>query len=162
MTSTTATSSPTAEGRDPVDPRAAHLSAVGSLYEAFGRGDLPVILDLLADDISWDADWADNFAQRTALDHFLPRRGHAQVAEFFAVLTGYTVHDFQVQALMAGDGHVVAKILIELTHPSGGRYRDEELHLWTFGRDGKITALRHYIDTAKHLAAASGNDTTAH
>ena len=138
-----------------------HLATIGALYQAFGRGDIPAVLDLLADDVSWDADWADNFAQRTLVEHFRPRRGTAQVAEFFAVLAGYQVHDFQVQGLMAGGEHVVAKILIELSGPNGGRFRDEELHLWTFGPDGRITALRHYLDTAKHLAAARGEDTTA-
>jgi ketosteroid isomerase-like protein len=35
----------------------------------------------------------------------------------------------------------------------GGHYRDEEMHLWTFDDEGKVTRLRHYTDTAKHIAA---------
>jgi len=35
----------------------------------------------------------------------------------------------------------------------GGHYRDEEMHLWTFDDNGKVTRLRHYVDTAKHVAA---------
>ena len=31
---------------------------------------------------------------------------------------------------------------------------NEELHLWAFGAHGKVTRLRHYTDTAKHIAAA--------
>ncbi len=38
--------------------------------------------------------------------------------------------------------------------------RDEELHLWRFDDDHKIAALRHYVDTAKHIAAWNGEDTT--
>ncbi len=53
-----------------------------------------------------------------------------------------------------------AEIVIEATVPGGGRYRDEEMHLWSFDADGKINRLRHYTDTAKHIAAASGEDTT--
>jgi len=34
------------------------------------------------------------------------------------------------------------------------------IHLWTFGDDGRVTRLRHNRDTAKHLAAARGEDTT--
>jgi ketosteroid isomerase-like protein len=138
----------------------ASVAAVASIYEAFGRGDVPAILELLADDVSWDADWADNWAQRTYVEHYTPRRGHAGVAEFFGVIAGYTVHDFQVLDLAASDRQVVAQVVIDISTPAGGRYRDEELHLWTFGDSGKITALRHYIDTAKHLAAATGVDTT--
>jgi hypothetical protein len=37
---------------------------------------------------------------------------------------------------------------------TGNRLRDEELHLWTFDDAGRVTALRHYVDTAKHIAAA--------
>jgi hypothetical protein len=32
--------------------------------------------------------------------------------------------------------------------------------VWTFDGDGRVVALRHYIDTAKHLTAARGADTT--
>lgn len=45
---------------------------------------------------------------------------------------------------------------LEYTLPSGGRYRDEQLHLWTFGGDGKIVAIRHFLDTAKLLGATPG------
>ena len=57
-------------------------------------------------------------------------------------------------------GLFTAQIVIELTYPSGGRVRDEELHLWRFDGDHKIAALRHYVDTAKHIAAWNGEDTT--
>jgi ketosteroid isomerase-like protein len=32
--------------------------------------------------------------------------------------------------------------------------RDEEIHLWTFNDAGQVVRLRHYTDTAKHMAAA--------
>jgi uncharacterized protein len=138
----------------------ANRAAVMSLYEAFGRGDLAAITENLADDVSWDADWADNFAQRTAIDHFLPRRGLAQVTEFFQLLASFTVHRFEVHDVLVSADRVACVIVIDATTPNGGRYRDEEMHLWTFNAEGRISALRHYIDTAKHLAAAGGEDTT--
>jgi uncharacterized protein len=138
----------------------ANRAAVVSLYEAFGRGDLAAVTEHLADDVSWDADWADNFAQRTAIDHFLPRRGPAQVVEFFQLLASYTVHSFEVQDVLVGVNRVACVIVIDASTPNGGRYRDEEMHLWTFNTEGRICALRHYIDTAKHVAAAGGEDTT--
>jgi hypothetical protein len=39
--------------------------------------------------------------------------------------------------------------------------RELGLHLWRFDDDHKIAALRHYVDTAKHIAAWNGEDTTA-
>lgn len=136
------------------------IATVTAIYEAFGRGDIETILGLLAADVSWDADWADNFAQRTPLGHFAPRRGHDGVLEWFGALRDYTVNEIQLVDLMSGTNTVVAQVTVDLSTPSGGRLRDEELHLWTIGPDGLVTALRHYIDTAKHLAASRGEDTT--
>jgi ketosteroid isomerase-like protein len=62
---------------------------------------------------------------------------------------------------MAGRDQVVAEVVIEASTPTGGRFRDEELHLWTLGADGKVVRLRHYVDTAKHIAGAAGRDTTS-
>ncbi|HTQ88058.1 MAG TPA: hypothetical protein VMK84_01050 [Streptosporangiaceae bacterium] len=89
-----------------------------------------------------------------------PRRGIDGAREFFALLDTFVVHEFRVLDLLASPTQVVAQIVIELTYPSGGRVRDEELHLWRFDDDHKIAALRHYVDTAKHIAAWNGEDTT--
>jgi uncharacterized protein len=83
------------------------------------------------------------------------------VRKFFSVLAALRLHQFQVLDVLASETQVVAQIVIELSYPHGGRVRDEELHLWRFDANGKICALRHYVDTAKHIAAATGADTTA-
>lgn len=80
--------------------------------------------------------------------------------EFFRTLQTYTFHEFRVLDVMHSPEHVVVQVVLDVELPNGGRLRDEELHLWTLDADGRITALRHYIDTAKHLAAARGVDTT--
>lgn len=139
---------------------AEHVAVVGSIYEAFGRGDLDALLAPLAEDISWDADWAQHFAQDAGLDMFRPRHGRPEVREFFEKLAAFEVHDFQVLDLLASERQVAVQVVIDCSYPDGGRYRDEELHLWTFNPDGTIGALRHYVDTAKHIAAAAGEDTT--
>jgi uncharacterized protein len=41
---------------------------------------------------------------------------------------------------------------------TGGHYRDEEIHLWTFDASGKVTRFRHDTDTAKHIRAARLSD----
>jgi uncharacterized protein len=137
-----------------------HIAIVSDLYAAFGRGDLAAMLAPLAEDVSWDADWADLFSQRAGIGVVAPRRGIDGAREFFALLDTFQVHDFRVLDLMASPTQVAAQIVIELTYPSGGRVRDEELHLWRFDDDHKIAALRHYVDTAKHIAAWNGEDTT--
>lgn len=144
------------------DRGATNAATVAAVYAAFGRGDVAAIQEQVAEDVSWDADWADNYAQRDGgLDHFRPRRGPAGVAEFFAALSGLTLHEFTVHAIVSSPELAIAKVTVEWSLPNGGRLRDEELHLWSFDQHGRIIALRHYIDTAKHLAADRGVDTTA-
>ena len=38
-----------------------NLPTVQSIYEAFGKGNIPAILDVLSDDVGWEA-WEDNSA----------------------------------------------------------------------------------------------------
>ena len=138
----------------------ANLAAVQQIYAAFGQGDVAAIQEVCAEDVRWE-DWADNFGQRAGLDHFKARSGRDGVAEFFAVAGAMEISDFQVLSTMASDEQVAVEIEIEAALPGGGAYRDQEIHLWTFDGDGKVSRLRHYADTAKHIAAAGGEDTRA-
>ena len=69
--------------------------------------------------------------------------------------------DLQVLNMMEGGNQVAVTFVLEANLPAwgGGHYRDEEIHLWTFDDDGKVVGLRHYTDTAKHIAAAKINGT---
>lgn len=124
------------------------VQAVQRIYEAFGRGDVPAVLDELADDVQWEA-WEDNHAQRAGVGHLAPRTDKEGVMAFFGVVGEMEIKEFSVLDLGESERQVMAEIVIETDS-----YRDEELHLWTFGADGKVTRLRHYVDTAKHMAAA--------
>jgi ketosteroid isomerase-like protein len=134
------------------------MDSVRSLYEAFGRGDIPAVLELLSEDVRWEH-WADSFAQREGVPWLEPRTGRDGVAEFFRIVGEFEITEFSVLDLMAGESQVVAEIVIDARTPAGGHYRDEELHLWGFDADGKINRMRHYVDTAKHIAAAGDEDT---
>ena len=129
------------------------LETVQAIYAAFGQGNVPAIIDRMSDDVEWEA-WADNTAQRAGVPWLVKRHGKAGVAEFFQLVGQFTIHEFQVLSLMANDRQVAAEFVIDATPPGGTRYRDEEMHLWTFGADGKVVRLRHYTDTAKHIGAA--------
>ncbi|MFD4182915.1 nuclear transport factor 2 family protein, partial [Rhodococcus sp. NPDC058514] len=139
---------------------AAHAATVGALYAAFARGDIPAVLDMLAEDVRWE-DWADNFAQRADVPWMRRRGGRDGAAEFFGIVGGFDIGEFAVLEIMAGESQVVAEISIDAVVPGGGRFRDEELHVWSFDGSGKISRMRHYVDTAKHIAAANGADTTS-
>jgi ketosteroid isomerase-like protein len=130
-----------------------NLETVQAIYAAFGRGDVPFILEQLADDVAWEQ-WEDHSAQKAGVDHLLPRHGPGGAAEFFGVIGTFTFNDFQVLAFLDGGDQVGAEITLDVVLPNGTHLRDEEFHLWTFGADGKVTRFRHYVDTAKHIAAA--------
>jgi uncharacterized protein len=136
-----------------------NAATTAAIYEAFGRGDVPAILDSLAEDVRWD-DWGDS-ANREQVPWLLAGRGRDHVARFFEVVGSFEIHEFQVLDVIGTGRQVAVEVLIEATPPTGGRFRDEELHLWTFDERGRVERLRHYVDTAKHGAAARGEDTTA-
>lgn len=143
------------------DLSARNAELVGGLYAAFGAGDVPTIFAALDPAVSWDGDWISNAAQADGgPDYLAPRHGPDGVGAFFAALSACTVHDFQVHDIVAGPERVVAVVELEITNPRGGCLRDEELHLWRISPEGKVTSVRHYCDTAKHLAAWQGADAT--
>ena len=113
---------------------------------------MPAILDLMADNVAWQQ-WDDNSAQKAGLPSLQARSGKDGVAEFFAVVATMAITDFQVLNLMEGGHQVAVTFVIESDVPGGGHYRDEEIHLWTFNDAGRVCGLRHYTDTAKHIAA---------
>lgn len=130
-----------------------NLETVQAIYAAFGRGDIPAILSHVADDATWEA-WADNSAQKAGVPWLKPRKGPAGVAEFFQVVGTMQFHDFQVLSIMDGGNRIAAELFIDVTLANGNRFQDEEMHLWSFNEAGKITNLRHYADTHKHMKAA--------
>ena len=129
-----------------------HLETAQAIYEAFGQGNVPAIIDVMADDVEWER-WDDNHAQKAGVPSLLARNGKAGVGEFFAVAATMGITDFQVLNMMEGGDQVAVTVVIETDVPGGGHYRDEEIHLWSFDDSGKVKSLRHYTDTAKHIAA---------
>jgi ketosteroid isomerase-like protein len=131
-----------------------NLSTVQGIYEAFGKGDVSAIVDVLADDVEWEA-WSDNSAVKAGVPTMVPRHGKSEVVHFFETAAQLEITDLQVLNMMEGGGSVAVEFVIEANLPTfgGGHYRDEEMHLWTFNEEGRVTRLRHYTDTAKHIAA---------
>ena len=130
-----------------------HIATVQSIYQAFGSGNIPAILERLSPDVRWE-EWADNQAQRGGVPTLAARRGPDEVMAFFQAVGSLQLHNLEVLDIVGGERQVVAEVVIDFTVPATGRRcRDEELHLWTFGGDGKVQRLRHYTDTAKQLWA---------
>lgn len=73
----------------------------------------------------------------------------AGVTEFFVEVGKMGVKMANVLAIMDGGNKFAVEFEIE-TERFG---YEEEIHLWTFNEAGKVIAFRHYLDTAKHIAA---------
>ncbi|MDX1941707.1 MAG: nuclear transport factor 2 family protein [Saprospiraceae bacterium] len=129
-----------------------NLRTVQTIYEAFGKGDIPTILEHVSADVIWEA-WADNSAQKAGVPWLQNRPGKNGVMEFFQVIGTMQFHDFQVLSIMDGGHQIAAEITLDVTLANGNRFQDEEMHLWTFNDEGKVTRLRHYADTHKHMKA---------
>lgn len=135
-----------------------NAQTVRSIYAAFGSGDIPAILERLDEDVRWDHWPAGNGAQRAGVPWMAERRGREDVRGFFATLAELEFHDFRPTSVLEGDGMVAAVIEVDVTaRATGERFRDLEVHLWTFGPSGRVTEFRHVIDTAKHAAAHAGS-----
>jgi ketosteroid isomerase-like protein len=136
------------------------VETVGAVYAAFARGDVPGLLGLLSDDVVLEdhGPGVTTTAQDAGHPLLVGRRGRTGAAEFFTEAARMQVHEFTVHELLGRPGSPTVAVLVtaEMSYPSGARFRDDEVHLWTVGADGRATALRHVVDTGKHLAAWRG------
>lgn len=120
------------------------VAAVGAIYAAFGRGDVPYILDQLSDDISWDEGIRD-----TGVPWLRAGRGTAHVVDFFTALgAGMQFTAFQPLTIAQSGNEVVAVISEAAIALSTGREIAEDLyvHVWRFDGDGKVASFRHIGD----------------
>ena len=124
-----------------------HTGTVAELYAAFGRGDVPSILDRMTEDVSWEKG-----LRRTELPWFQERHNKQQVAQFFQDLgQGLALSTFEPQMILGDGNKVVAVIRIAGSIVSTGKPVEEDLwvHVWTFDQDGKVEAFRHIGDLAR-------------
>ena len=126
---------------------------VQQLYAAFGRGDVPAILEHLAPDVEWEYD-----ASPTEVPWLQPRKGRDGAAEFFASLENLEFHRFEPKLFLEEGSTVVVLIDLDVTvRKTGIRAQEiDEAHIWHFGDDGLVARFRHRADTLKQLRAWQG------
>lgn len=126
-----------------------NIETVQAIYDCFGRGDIPGILERLAPEVEWEHDWGG-----TPLKWYQPRRGRGEGPKFFEALADFEFLRFEPIAFLEGNGMVAVPIHLELrVKANGNRIRDLEAHLWTFGADGLVTRMRHILDTRQFAQA---------
>lgn len=130
-----------------------NMETVQAIYDAFGRGDVPAILAHLAEDIEWEYSTLD-----AGVPWLQPRKGRAEVPNFFASLSALEIQKFQPKTLLESGNIVIALIDLEMVvKASGHRVREEdEVHIWSFDSQGRISRFCHRMDTHKHWLALRG------
>lgn len=126
-----------------------NLSSVQEIYAAFGRGDIPAILEHLSESVDWEYGGLDE------VPWLRPRRGRDGAAEFFESLGAVEIHSFTPKTLLEEENIVVGLVDIELTVKKTGKRvsEEDEVHIWRFDDEGKVARFRHRGDTYRHFMA---------
>jgi ketosteroid isomerase-like protein len=131
----------------------AHTQTVQRIYEAFGQGDVPAILTMLAEDVDWEYG-----GTTTDVPWLQARRGRGQVVGFFEALQAVDFHTFAPKAFFESGDTVVVLVDLEATVKATGKrvVEEDEVHIWHFGPDGLVTRFRHRADTFVQWKAFHG------
>lgn len=113
-------------------------------YEAFARGNVPAVLAVFADDITF----------KIPGDHQVSGQftGHDEIVAFFEKLVDLSGGTFSVTARELfdnGTGTVVALCTLDAER-NGRRGTFDTVQVWTF-EDGKATSLREFNDQQAEL-----------
>jgi ketosteroid isomerase-like protein len=130
-----------------------NVDTVKQIYQAFGRGDIPAIIEKLDRNVEWDVD-----VPTPGVPWLQPHHGAASVPAFFQSLAALSFQRFEPHTFFADGNKVFALIAIEAKHVATGKsYKfSNEGHLWHFNDAGKVVKYQHVTDTALHQRAARG------
>lgn len=124
------------------------LEAVHAAYAAFGRGDVPALLDLLADEVEW------KFTGSRGLPYTGTFRTKGDIAKWFASIP--EVDDVQAfeprELISAGDNVTVLGWERTRARPSGKVFETEWVHVFTV-RAGRIVRFWGMYDTEASASA---------
>jgi len=121
------------------------IDTVQQIYAAFGRGDVPAILQQLAEDVEWEYATGPN-----PIPWLQPLRGRDQVPKFFeALFSNVEITRFEVGKIFGDAETVVDLVTLEYTARATGRKVQEvdEVHIWHFNAAGQVQRFRHRADT---------------
>jgi len=108
-------------------------------YAAFGRGDIPAVMELFDPDIEWVTPDSTPLGGR--------RKGRDEVMGFFGLLPQY-FSEIRVEPVEFIDGgDTVVVIARDIGTTSKGTYESRLVHVWRM-RDGKAVAFEEFLDTA--------------
>jgi uncharacterized protein len=121
------------------------IETVQQIYAAFGRGDVPAILERLADDVEWEYATGPN-----PIPWLQPLKGRVEVPKFFeALFSNVEITRFEVGKIFGDTSTVVDLVNLEYTARATGRkvVEVDEVHVWHFNDAGQVQRFRHRADT---------------
>ena len=118
-------------------------SIAQQIYAAFGQGDVPTILSMVADDVDWE------FVASPGVAYAGNRRTHAEVADFFAAVGRLdNVQVFEPHEFIDAGAHVTVLGWEKSTALDTGKdFETEWVHVFTV-TDGKVSRWRGFFNTA--------------
>jgi ketosteroid isomerase-like protein len=126
-----------------------NIKIIEGVYDAFARGDVAAILEVVTDDVDWASEAASN-----AVPWYGAHRGKGGVGEFFDQFgSTMEVEEFVPLSYAANDTDVFTVVRLRAKTRGNGRRVAMDLHHWFTFRDGKIARYRGTEDTAQTEAA---------
>jgi ketosteroid isomerase-like protein len=127
-----------------------NVELVQKAYAAFGRGDVPALLQMLSEDVDWEGVYG--AAGKVPMGG--RRRGREEVRQFFASLDEHVVFDrFEPREFVAQGDHVIALGSYASRVKANGNAIQLDWAMHFRVRNGAISFFREYTDSATLIAA---------
>jgi ketosteroid isomerase-like protein len=123
-----------------------NVGVVKSLYDAFGRGDIPSVLGAMSAEIRWYQ--AESNPYRPSGEAWV---GPDSVLNNLFMRLGTEWDDFAVhpRSFHGAGGSVIVEARYSGTYKPTGKSMDAQVcHVWDI-KDGKLIRFQQYVDTAK-------------
>ena len=133
-----------------MNPNNNNVVITQEIFARFGRGDIPAILQLLADDVRIE------FYGPSVIPYAGMYDGQREARRFFeTVLSSVDIHQFDCEEFIAERDKVIVTGHLRLTARStGGTIDSDFVHVITL-KDGKWQRFRDFMNTAVAVAAFS-------
>lgn len=132
-----------------MDDHERNLQAIQSIYAAFGRGDVPGILERCSSDVAFAFEGAS-----PSVAWHGPWHGASRVGQFFATIAeAVEFQAFEPQSWLASNSDVAVLVRMRYRVRATGKQVDQrQVHWWSL-QSGKVTQLCHHEDTAQVIEA---------
>jgi ketosteroid isomerase-like protein len=120
-----------------------NVKMIRTAYEAFGRGDIPAVLEMVSDDCDWGVE-----SSGTIAPYYGIRHGKDEVLAFFQDLgSTFEVERFEPTAMAGSVDDVLAVVAYGIKSTATGKSALTHIHHHFKLEDGQITYFRGTEDS---------------